>query len=107
MKIIYINVRNKWIKCILHHSNNLDLKAIAKSLNQYYINKEPCKVFFDRPNILFKSITPMRYVNHNRDAVIKEISTQDRDCCVEAHFYSHAALQQYLMDWLKGVENDV
>lgn len=109
MKIIYIKVREdrkeKWIKCILHHSNALDLNSLAKSLNQYYINKEPDKVFFDVPNILYKNVNPLEYVNLHPSAILLELTTKDRECNVEAHFYSQRDLQTYLTDLVRGKYN--
>lgn len=109
MKIIYIKVKldteEKWIKCILHHNNFLDLNSIAKSLNQFYINTYPDKVFFDVPNILYKEITPLEYINLHPSSILVELTTKDRECNIEAHFYSQKDLQKYLIDWIRGNEN--
>lgn len=107
MEIIYINVKNNknewvWVKCYLHGDNNLDLAMIVRRFNQFYINNKPKEVFFSQPNTLFKEISPLIYRNYSLTTSFREISTKDKVCKIEAHFYSYKDLLKYLMNCIKN-----
>mgnify|MGYP007084318602 FL=1 len=105
MKYFYIEVRNDnneyvWVKFVLTKYNELTLDNLVLFLNQYLINTNPSKVFFDYPNILFQKISNTEYKSYNNKSKIKTITVEDKDAVYTQTYSSYSAMKNALYNLL-------
>ena len=112
MKYFYIEVKNDsdkyvWVKFILSKYNELTLNDIVLSLNQFIINTNPCDVFFNYPNALFKKVNNTEYKTYNKKSKISTITVENKDAIYTQTYSSYSAMKNALYDLLtkrKGKE---
>lgn len=112
MKYFYIEVKNDsdkyvWVKFILSKYNELTLNDIVLSLNQFIINTNPCDVFFNYPNALFKRVNNTEYKTYNKKSKISTITVESKDAIYTQTYSSYSAMKNALYNLLtkrKGKE---
>lgn len=112
MKYFYIEVKNDsgkyvWVKFVLSKYNELTLKDIILSLNQFIINTNPSDVFFNYPNALFKKVNNTEYKTYNKESKISTITVEDKDAIYTQTYSSYSAMKNALYNLLtkrKGKE---
>lgn len=105
MKYFYIEVKNDndeyvWVKFVLSKYNELSLDNLVSFLNQYIINTDPSKVFFNYPNILFQKISNTEYKTYNTISKIKTITLEDKDAIYTQTYSSYSAMKNALYNLL-------
>ena len=112
MKYFYIEVKNDsdkyvWVKFILSKYNELTLNDIVLSLNQFIINTNPCDVFFNYPNALFKRVNNTEYKTYNKKSKISTITVENKDAIYTQTYSSYSSIKNSLYNLLtkrKGKE---
>lgn len=110
MKRLFIKIKNKdgssqWIKCVLLQENELTIDNIVSTINQYTINENPTKVFFESPNLLFYKKDNNTYENYSPESYISEITVSNiKDYKREIVFYGYFVMKNYLLDIFSGKE---
>lgn len=112
MKYFYIEVKNDsdkyvWVKFILSKYNELTLNDIVLSLNQFIINTNPCDVFFNYPNALFKRVNNTEYKTYSKKSKISTITVENKDAIYTQTYSSYSAMKNALYNLLtkrKGKE---
>lgn len=105
MKYFYIEVKNDsdkyvWVKFILSKYNELTLNDIVLSLNQIIINTNPCDVFFNYPNALFKRVNNTEYKTYNKKSKISTITVENKDAIYTQTYSSYSAMKNALYNLL-------
>lgn len=105
MKYFYIEVKNDsdnyvWVKFILSKYNELTLNDIVLSLNQFIINTNPCDVFFNYPNALFKKVNNSEYKTYNKKSKIRTITVENKDAIYTQTYSSYSAMKNALYNLL-------
>ena len=70
------------------------------SLNQFIINTNPCDVFFNYPNALFKKVNNTEYKTYNKKSKISTITVENKDAIYTQTYSSYSAMKNALYNLL-------